>query len=856
MAKRSIKRPPQVETGCMWPIISLFDFRQSPPAPRLLSDSLPASFRQGGRDYPKTKLDKPGSNEDKGENVKKVAGTKAVKTLMKEEMFQERSNNYKLNSDSDFNNQTRPPSLAHQRFVDITLANGSSLDFGLVAFLVQFYADKGILVNGNNKTDLSLALKAMVQKMNDHSDHSSKFDSLMNQKDYILYKALADVFEVIENQKFVDVKLLLDYVSQSKTFMEALEILNSNKDVVLKLLKDPNSYVYRCQEAETGKFDSLGFESYSENIRMSRNDIMSSNKGDQVENEDMVNKQNRSRFFWRKDRSKEIGSPRKKEINQNQASVEKLRTTTKEQKIISAPNFSPASHSKTGDEEGDRVMSKFSLGEIKRKIRSIIGGSKKERRAISMDGILHKIPIGHKVPADGEKMLNNDSVVASSESKSLQVKEKPSMVSPNAEEKNNSKVNPEGCKPRISNDISATKSTPPIYEEAKKYFVDLVDTEGPRTSSRTAHVSKSLGKLFSMQEDDALRMKMSCKCEKEVVLTSEEAVSIPLQKFNEEDANNSLSPSKQNVEVLSCSIDYQNDEEILGLKTEIANKCVVSDPNHAGNVQNVETVDAFSKLLNDQSDALSESNSNEAAVAFAVSSEDLAHSMIQSVPSSYCKDSFKASESPTKKPGRSPVSTFEKFIPDDFTIPKLRAVHPIFPTKEERITSRTYFADGKARIKYIEAVLEASELRAIDFSRWHLANNLLEQSVYDEVRISCYPQIDDPKLIFDCIYEALKEIQEKFFKCTPWVSLLSSNVLLAPAGLSLSKEVDRIIRGHIPIDFSDSIDPIVTNDIEIECWMDLQFETEEVVLEIWDTALDDLVEEAIFDLWLDLSADW
>ncbi|XP_074592246.1 uncharacterized protein LOC141848032 [Curcuma longa] len=182
-----------------------------------------------------------------------------------------------------------------------------------------------------------------------------------------------------------------------------------------------------------------------------------------------------------------------------------------------------------------------------------------------------------------------------------------------------------------------------------------------------------------------------------------------------------------------------------------------------------------------------------AAVAFAVSSEHLAHSMIQSVPSSYCKESFKASESPTKKPGRSSVSTFEKFIPDNFTIPKLRAVHPIFPTKEERITSRTYFADGKARIKFIEAVLEASELRAIDFSRWHLANNLLEQSVYDEVRISCYPQIDDPKLLFDCIYEALKEIQEKFFKCTPWVSLLSSNVLLAPAGLSLSTEVDRII---------------------------------------------------------------
>ncbi|XP_042403372.1 uncharacterized protein LOC121992842 isoform X1 [Zingiber officinale] len=714
MEKRSIKRPPQVEkdsTGCMWPIISLFDFHQSQPAPRLLSDVRPASSRRGGRDYSKIKLDKSGRNEDKGENVKKVTGTKAkgdaasfasVKTLMKEEMLQERSNKYELNSDSDFNNQTRPP--------------------------------------------------------------------------------------------------------------------------------------------------SLGFESYSKNARLSRDDIMSSKKGHQVENEDMVNKQNRSRFFWSKDKSKEIGSPKKSEDldNQNQAPVENHRTRTKEQKIKSIPNFSRPSHSKTVDEEGDGVMSNFSLREIKRKIKSIIGGSKKERRAISMDGILHKIPIRHKDRADGEKLLNNDSVVASSQSKSLHDKEKPSIVSPIASSVINNN--------RIRIDPSVAKSTPPIYEEAKKHLVDMLDAEGPRTSSRTAHVSKSLGKLFSMQEDDALRMKMSHKGEKEIVLTSEEAVSIPLQKFDE-DANNSLSPSKHNVEVLSCSIDYQNDE-ILGLKTEIANKCVVSDPNHAANVRNVETVDAFSKLLNDQSDASSESNSKEAAVACAVLNEDLAHTMIQSVPSSYRKESFETPESPINKPGRSPVSVFEKFIPDDFTIPKLRAVNSIFPTKEERTTSRTYFANRKARIKYIEVVLEASGLRAIDFSRWHLANNLLEQSVFDEVGISCYQQIDDLKLLFDCIYEALKEIQEKFFKCTPWVSLLSSNVLLAPAELSPSKEVDRIITGHIPMDFSDSIDPIVTSDMEIGRWMDIQFETEEVVLEIWDTALDDLVEEAIFDLWLDLSADW
>lgn len=858
MAKRSIKRPPQLEknnAGCLWPLISLFDFHKSPPTPRLLSDVRPASSRQGGKGDSRIKLDKPSRNRDKYEDAKNVTGIKAkgddanfasVKTLMKEEMVRERSNKYKLTSDSDVNDQIGLPNLAGQGSDKITLTNGSSLDSDLIAFLVEFYTDKkshkDILVNGNNKIDLI----AMVQKLN---DHPSEFDSRLNQKDYILFKALADVFEAIANQKYVvDMRHLLDNVSQSKEFMEALEIINSNKDVVLKLLKDPDWYIYRCQEAEAGKFDSFGFENYSENVRMLQEDIMSSKKSNQHENKDMGHNQNRPRFFWRKDRSKEKESEKKSEDSENQTRMpveNPTKATKKGQEIKSVRNLSPALQSKTGHKEGDRVMSNFFLWEIKRKIKGIIGGNKKERRVISMDGILHKIPIGHKVPGDTEKPLYNDIVVASSKSKSLHDKEKPPVA-----KENDSKVNPEDCKPRISNDISAIISTPPMYAEAKKHLADILDTEDQTTISKTARVSKSLAKLFSMQEDGALRMKMSRQDEKEVVLPSEEAGSIPLQKLKEEDVHNSLSPSKQNMEVSSCPIDYLIDEAVLGLKTEFVDKCAASDPDHDESVQNREKSDAINNLLIDQSD-------NEAGVSCAASNVNLAHSIIQSIPTSCCKENLEAPEKTTTSPGRPiPVSILEKFIAEDFTIPKLRVAHPIFPTKEERTTSRAYFANRRSRVKYIEAILEASGLKSIDFSRWHLADKLLEPSIFYDVGSSCYPQIEDPKLLFDFINEALEEIQENFFKCTPWVSLLSSNVLIAPRGRSLSKEVNRIIERHIPLDFSDSIDPLVTRDMEVGSWMGLQFETEEVVLEIWDTALDDLVEEAIFDLWLDLSADW
>lgn len=54
MAKRFYKRSAQSEkhnAGCMWALISLFDFRQGPPTPKLLSDRKHGSPKQGGIAY-------------------------------------------------------------------------------------------------------------------------------------------------------------------------------------------------------------------------------------------------------------------------------------------------------------------------------------------------------------------------------------------------------------------------------------------------------------------------------------------------------------------------------------------------------------------------------------------------------------------------------------------------------------------------------------------------------------------------------------------------------------------------------------------------------------------------------------
>ncbi|WOL05837.1 hypothetical protein Cni_G14568 [Canna indica] len=922
MAKRPHKRPSQLQkhnAGCMGAFISLFDFRHGPPTPKLLSDRKPESSRRGDNNYSNIKLDSSGSyegkykdaNNDMGAEVEGVDSSIAsVKTLMEKELFgehskknlngeaqctfsklgcrtpskkntQQRSKRSKVTSDVHINKQTGLTSLDDQRLDKITLTDNSSLNFDLIAFLIEFYTDRKacqeIHANCDNKIDLSLAMKAIIKKMNDHPD---EFDSQLDQKEFILYKALADIFEAFANQNFVDGKQV-DKATQSEEFMDALEILNLNKDVVLKLLEDRNSHFYKLiqdiQKIEVGRLAKLGSENYSEKAVLSQEAHVSLRKGDELENEEPFHKQNRHSFFFKKDKSKGMKSSKQSDNSETLNTIVVLKPSpsrAQEHPIRSTTSFLPVSHHKIRHEdEGDRVASSFSLKGIKKRLRHIIGGSKKERHAISMDGVLHKIPIGYKASNGKDKLLDNDGLVTRSEKKSLHDTEKSPVVFPVGKKKESAINRPDGSKLRISNGISVVKPTTPIYEEAKKHITEMLDNGDKTASLPRAHVSKSLGRLFSMPEFDVLSPRASHGCDRELALTSEETTYLPLQQFNQEDASSSLS-TIQNLEIFSCSADHQNDEVLmLSSQNELTDNhlneelSIVSELSHEGCVQNVNAITMVGKLCPDKSNVPVEPNDNiESDVACKRCCDDVGFFEVEShsvslselSPRPFLRENLEAQEGNIGKQGRSsPASILEKFISEDFTSSKLRTVHPLIQTVDTRANLRTYYEDKQARIKYIETVLHASGISDIHFSeRWHLADKLLEPSLFDELGISCSPHIDDPKLLFDCINEALEEIQEKYFKCTPWVSLLAPNAQRAPVGRNIVQEVSRRIERHIPVHLPNTADHVVTKDLDDRSWMDLQFETEDIIVEIWDTALDDLVEETIFDLWLGLSDDW
>lgn len=153
--------------------------------------------------------------------------------------------------------------------------------------------------------------------------------------------------------------------------------------------------------------------------------------------------------------------------------------------------------------------------------------------------------------------------------------------------------------------------------------------------------------------------------------------------------------------------------------------------------------------------------------------------------------------------------------------------------------------DEQARFDYVEVVLEASGLTNEFSERWNLEDQLLEPSLFDAIGIFfCFLQ-DDPKLLFDCINEVLVEIQERFLKCTPWMSFIKQNILPVPRRESLIQEVSKGLESHLQILVPNTLDQLVRKDLEGRSWMDLRFEAEKITSEICDIILNDLMKESV-----------
>ncbi|KAG1362633.1 hypothetical protein COCNU_10G008520 [Cocos nucifera] len=917
MGKRSYKHSAQAEkdnAGCMWGLINMFDFRRGRSGQKLLSDRKRGSARRAGIRYSRSGVDsskeKQEIEDDFDEEKEGMVnlGMPSVKVLMEEEMskahspkkipsdeveqilsdlghnvhpekkHEKRSKNQKENSYLHVHDLNAPASL------DCNMNSmARSLNFDLATFFTEFYgyddgceerhADCKIMI------DSSPSLKA--DDLGKHYHHDEP-DSQIEQKKSILQKALGRVAEAILNQKLVEAKELAgNKAAQSEEFINALEILNSDKELLLKLLQDPNSvllkHIQDIQNAQIGKQFQIKSGQNLEGSELLEEEIGSSVECEESASNKSFHKRSTHKFFRNKDQSK--GTDQSSQDLNRIVVLKPSPARTQNPSIIIGSSSSPQSHhSLSRQEDGQRVISHFSLKEIKRRLRHLIGESKRDHHVVSMDAVLHKIPYGSKDSGDAGKQIAEESEVTSLASETSCNTDNSSQSSA-ISKKTDKKTRPKECKINVKSDITFRRVGSFFYEEAKKHLAEMLHTRDQINNLPSKHGSKSLGRILTLPEYHLLSPRDSPASDKELDLSPKQTRLSPSRQFKQEDAASHLSPSRLNSASTECNGSNQVDEtQVLESNPELTDT-QMHEENCIGEALNPKDIvlvaDASLEGCNHMVE-LSESCSTETIAIGERFNEGLELGSLLEKPQPTTPSVSilpSSDESISEKLDRpSPVSVLEPFFSDDAVSPAGTIVEKsnlliqpqelhfgehdsssvVLTSSNSEVHQRFHLDDKEARFEYIKAILETSGLSMDELLKgWNLNDQFLEPSLFDEVGTSYVQLQNNPKLLFDCINEVLMEMQERFFRFTPRVSFIKPNIRPVPIGGDFIQEVSKGIDWHPHVQFPSTLDQILQKDLDAGTWINLWFETEDICIEIEDTLLDDLLEETVYEFWFE-----
>lgn len=160
----------------------------------------------------------------------------------------------------------------------------------------------------------------------------------------------------------------------------------------MKLLQGPDSfllkYVQSLYDVQVKKTSKVGSERYSENVAQLVEESYNSGKCNESDINQLLQKQKRYNFFWRRDKLKGTRQTKENPSSKalNRIVVLRPNQRTANSSAIISQNSSLHSHDMKHDENGERIASNFSMKEIKRRIRQMISENRKARHVISRDG--------------------------------------------------------------------------------------------------------------------------------------------------------------------------------------------------------------------------------------------------------------------------------------------------------------------------------------------------------------------------------------------------------------------------------------------------------------------------------------
>ncbi|XXG54630.1 hypothetical protein AAC387_Pa03g2459 [Persea americana] len=829
--------------SCMWGVFHIFHFPHWFYARKTLPDKKPRGGRQAGGVKIVGAAGEGHDADVKGgghhfEKRKKVAtptrkksGKRHIKTLIAEEMSKEQEQKH--------TQLMRTDSIHHLECMDY-VPNGrtafcKNLEFEFESHEKSTYNRNPLLPKYPEEQTIFNKRSEMLGTLNWSRANldPNKIDHLGNrlvEKQALVKEKVDEVNEAFLEQQLVDCKGCRRDASlqPSKELSDAIDVLNGNRELFLKILKHPNSFLAKHVRSNSnpealltkcGSFPATEIAARRagslSTLKKKQQEILSCEAGT-------------TNATQREDSYSESVSLNAIESAEGGTSLTETKST----------------HELKKQKESGKVMNR--LKDIKQRIKHAIKESKRERLRISMDGILHKIPYGRKASKnakvdmfkdgrDSAKGGHNSNIATSTSAK--------------------------GAPMRI-------RRTPSLSESLEKYSQLLESISSKDTKGHLSERSKFAN------EDGTVQHKPSSRTFQRI-FSMPESGSYFLGRYMDVDVHHDMlhrrKPSRiledSDADVESYSLDDQKPVDTL-INTD---KCMQLGPSEESESQENYMENTSGSLDGDQERLETEPMENASYKVTQASPVSVLNSCIPEDITSPTKVSI-SEEGSEIKPRRTNLNGLDHFAnlqdqpstnaPDSLEI-KANIDEVETPHRCADSNVLHVQADGKddAYFNYVSDVLKMSGFSGNELlGTWHSPDQPVDPSLFDEVEGSPHKlDITEPEagtssdfqLLFDLINEVLLEIYERSFTSCPWHLCFNSNTRPIPVGYHVLEEVWATISWHLSSQpqLHPSLEYVVSRDLaKNDGWMHLQEEAECVGLEFEEWILDDLLDEVTFEL--------
>lgn len=893
MAKRSRKRVARYQrdqSGCMWGLISrnIFDFRHGRSSQKMLPDRKRGSRRLDGAAIANIKIESLTEsceicNDVNGSVECETAGSDigklSVKELMEEEMLGEEDQKRQESISNGEAKLNTTGDGGHIKKSRRWMKNKTSLDLDASGFVAAEDLVSERLSHRRHKSCGSVDLNVIVEELCSRIHQKDK-SSLKNGQDGELAIQSTEDPSVIEKDLWESTKVLVNHftdgngctkdgkIQPSKELTDALQVLNSNKDLFLKLLQDPSSQLVkhiqssRDIQVEEGKFKVL--------------------TGSDMLQQDVGNAKQHN-FFWRKIKGSDRNSFRKIDDSEDVSKIVVLKPgplSSGDSDTGTACSSLPESPRSTGDKgQTERAASPFSFAEFKRKLKHAM---RKEQHGVS-----HQSSDQQWNQSNRDKKIGGETIgIASPGRDHFFIERIPkTSVGTRVDKTGNLKDdNPLTPEQRVSN----------IYIEAKKHLAEIVgnsEVDGanpgknrPRSLGRILAYSGYSSPICSPRTEGEMRLLPSGECqtrtagEKTTQGKQGSNVSDPGQGKQESASDPCIAAGEpfHELEVpvvepcISDGLPQEcNIDEAFHEKTEVPSCEVPADSVRSSNAEPEKEIGGMeisseqsspqlvteSKLMDSPSTCSNTSLKQEICEANEPSSSSNASTLICRVTENF--EDLDTMSDATSKP--SPISVLEPlFQEDDISPPGIKysneSIRPrqiqfgeeISATLERLPSKRTKVDDDKYTIEFVKSVVQMSGLTWDELLRRSLfSDHLIDPLLLDEVDflpdlLSC-----DFNALFDLINEVLIEICWLNFGCM--LSLATPYVQPELKGKDIFTEIWKGVDWYLKLEGPCTLDQIITKDlIKSVKWTDLQLDCQNLGIHLEEVILEELMEEMIF----------